>query len=133
MIEQCNKAIQAVQAGRRLFRPARRLVLGGVLILATWVTPLSADAVFQQQNREKVEELRDDLRQLVISARDRVFPSLVNIRVTTSRHINGKEEKGHSVGSGTIISSEGYVLTNFHVRCAYRSLRSHTSPSEIVV
>jgi serine protease Do len=78
-------------------------------------TPLSADTTFKDQNREKVEQLRDDLRQMITSARDKVFPSLVNIRVTTSRYLNGEEQKGQSVGSGTIISPEGYVLTNFHV------------------
>lgn len=64
---------------------------------------------------EKAERLRQDLRQMVSLARDRVFPALVNIRVITVRYWNGKEEKGQSVGSGTIISPEGYVLTNFHV------------------
>ncbi len=64
---------------------------------------------------ERAERLRQDLRQMVSLARDRVFPALVNIRVITVRYWNGKEEKGQSVGSGTIISPEGYVLTNFHV------------------
>lgn len=66
-------------------------------------------------NTEKVNQLRQDLRDMIALARDRVFPSLVNIRVITVRYYDGKERKGQAVGSGTIISEEGYVLTNFHV------------------
>ena len=61
------------------------------------------------------ERLRDDLRALVQQARDRVFPALVNISVITVNFMGGKETKGGSVGSGTIISPEGYVITNYHV------------------
>lgn len=64
---------------------------------------------------QKAEQLRQDLRQMVTLARDRVFPALVNIRVITVRYWDGKEQKGQAVGSGTIISPEGHVLTNFHV------------------
>lgn len=66
-------------------------------------------------NTEKVNQLRQDLRDMIALARDRVFPSLVNIRVITVQYYEGKEQKGQAVGSGTIISEEGYVLTNFHV------------------
>lgn len=52
---------------------------------------------------------------MITLARDRVFPALVNIRVITVRYWGGKERKGQAVGSGTIISPEGHVLTNFHV------------------
>lgn len=65
--------------------------------------------------REKAEALREDLRQMVLLARDRVFPALVNIRVTTVSYWGGKQIKGRSVGSGTIITPEGHVLTNYHV------------------
>jgi serine protease Do len=51
----------------------------------------------------------------VQQARDRVFPSLVNISVITVNFMGGKETKGGSVGSGTIISPEGYIITNYHV------------------
>lgn len=66
-------------------------------------------------NQERANQLREDLRQMVTLARDRVFPALVNIRVITARYFGGKERKGQAVGSGTIISREGHVLTNYHV------------------
>jgi serine protease Do len=63
----------------------------------------------------KADRLREDLRAMITAARDRVFPALVNIHVVTVRYYNGKEHKGSGVGSGSIISPEGYVLTNQHV------------------
>ncbi len=52
---------------------------------------------------------------MVTSARDRVFPALVNIDVVVLEYRSGKESKSRSGGSGTIISPDGYVLTNAHV------------------
>jgi len=63
----------------------------------------------------EADQLREDLRRMVESARDKVFPALVNIHVSTVNYWGGKEHKGASVGSGTIISAKGYVVTNQHV------------------
>lgn len=82
-----------------------------VFVLQSSVFPTLAQPI----NTEKVNQLRQDLREMIAYARDRVFPSLVNIRVITVMYYDGKEQKGQAVGSGTIISPEGYVLTNFHV------------------
>ncbi|MFQ5494548.1 MAG: hypothetical protein ACE5EX_04125, partial [Phycisphaerae bacterium] len=59
---------------------------------------------------EKANRLRQDLREMIALARDRVFPALVNIKVITVMYYGGKERKGRAVGSGTIISPEGHVL-----------------------
>lgn len=64
---------------------------------------------------ERAAALREDMRRMMALARDRVFPALVNINVITVRYWDGKEQKGRSVGSGTIFSRDGYVLTNYHV------------------
>lgn len=45
----------------------------------------------------------------------RVGPSLVRINVVETSYEGGKEVKNESVGSGVIISPEGYVVTNHHV------------------
>lgn len=63
----------------------------------------------------EVDHLRTNLRKVVAQSRDRVFPALVNIHVVTVDYYGGKEHKNRAVGSGTIISEEGYVVTNQHV------------------
>lgn len=64
---------------------------------------------------EHATQLREDLRKMIELARDQVFPALVNIHVSTVNYWGGKERKGAATGSGTIISAEGYVVTNQHV------------------
>ena len=52
----------------------------------------------------------------------RVGPSLVRIHVVMVDHVAGREVKREASGSGTIISSDGYVLTNHHVAGRTRSI-----------
>jgi serine protease Do len=44
-----------------------------------------------------------------------VFPSLVRVSVVFLDQLGGREIKGQLSGSGTIISADGYVVTNHHV------------------
>src|SRR5579862_2736455 len=44
-----------------------------------------------------------------------VFPSLVRLTVVYLDQQSGREVKGVLSGSGTIISADGYVVTNHHV------------------
>lgn len=67
------------------------------------------------QNGAPPDELRTRMHQMIASARDQVFPALVNISVVTVDYWQGKESKGRATGSGTVISPDGYVLTNAHV------------------
>ncbi|MDX2118546.1 MAG: PDZ domain-containing protein [Planctomycetota bacterium] len=71
----------------------------------------------------KVAGLRSELRSMVIAARDKVFPALVNISVETVSYWDGVETKGGSTGSGTIISKEGYIVTNQHVTADGKKFR----------
>ncbi len=45
----------------------------------------------------------------------RVKPSLVRILVVAVKYENGREVKYRTLGSGVIITSDGYVITNHHV------------------
>lgn len=44
-----------------------------------------------------------------------VYPSLVRISVVITEHSNGREIRLEGSGSGTIITADGYVVTNHHV------------------
>lgn len=49
------------------------------------------------------------------AAVSQVKPSLVRIRVVSPVYRDGREMKSISFGSGTIVSEDGYVVTNHHV------------------
>lgn len=55
------------------------------------------------------------LRAQVDAAIDKVKPALVRIRVVSTEYTDGREIKMQAVGSGAIISKDGYIITNHHV------------------
>ncbi|HTL18926.1 MAG TPA: trypsin-like peptidase domain-containing protein, partial [Patescibacteria group bacterium] len=55
------------------------------------------------------------IRAAVETAIDRMRPALVRIRVVFTEYREGRELKEQAVGSGAIISKDGYVVTNHHV------------------
>ena len=85
-----------------------------LLVGLSVITFTSADAAADNDRLES-GEVREAVRAMITHARDRVFPALVNIEVVTVNYWGGVERKGTSIGSGTIISAEGHVLTNYHV------------------
>ncbi len=97
------------------------LLAGAVPSLAALLTGCAADG-----NRGSgaggggappVETVRtsSDIRTMIAQARDKVFPALVHIDVVSAENWGGKKVKHRSTGSGTIISDQGYILTNNHV------------------
>ncbi|MBL9000159.1 MAG: PDZ domain-containing protein [Phycisphaerae bacterium] len=82
------------------------------LVSLALISSLPAAAIAQAPDPQR---LREDMRAMVARARDKVYPALVNISVVTLSYYGGKEAKGGSTGSGTIMSPEGFVLTNQHV------------------
>lgn len=100
-----------VHARPAQIRPLSALML--VLAACSAVSLCAPVALGAAEARPRVAD--EDLRALIAKARDRVFPALVNISVVTLDYYGGKEHKGVSVGSGTIIDAQGHILTNAHV------------------
>lgn len=102
----------------RLFRAASLLVLlagaAPLFAQATMATPPAGSAAATGDDLA-AQNLREEMRKVVLEARDKVFPALVNISVITVNYATGQETKGGATGSGSIISKDGYVVTNHHV------------------
>ena len=56
-----------------------------------------------------------DFREVVRSAKDKVFPAVVYIKVLQETHESGQKISQEVSGSGVIVSDKGEVLTNWHV------------------
>jgi serine protease Do len=56
-----------------------------------------------------------ELRSQIDAAIARVKPALVRIRVVSTDYNDGREIKMQEVGSGAIITRDGYLITNHHV------------------
>ena len=56
-----------------------------------------------------------ELRSQIDSAIAKVKPALVRIRVVSTDYSEGREVKMQEVGSGAIITKDGYLITNHHV------------------
>ena len=82
------------------------LSLSLALLLSGCATPPQARHPDNQSGN-----FRDDIE----FARSQVYPALVNISVLTKSPMEGRMKRYPAVGSGTIVTKDGHVLTNFHV------------------
>lgn len=71
-----------------------------ILSLAAVATPLYGQSQYQEQ---------------IYRARDRVLPALIHIQPVVIDYLTGREKKHPVVGSGIILSADGYAVTNYHV------------------
>src|SRR5580658_5934653 len=55
------------------------------------------------------------MRAQIDAANDKVRRALVRIRVVSTEFREGREVKMQAVGSGVIITKDGYLVTNHHV------------------
>ena len=83
------------------------LLCATTLVATAVLVPAGVDA--------KDDNESSGFRRAVELARDRVYPSLVNILVVGKNFRQGREVRGIGAGSGVIVSPAGHVLTNFHV------------------
>ena len=59
------------------------------------------------------------VRSQVDAAIAKVKPALVRIRVVSTDYSDGREIKIQEVGSGAIITKDGYIITNHHYVAGY--------------
>jgi S1-C subfamily serine protease len=69
---------------------------------------------FNHTNLQRDEEILDAYSQAVISVVDKIGPAVVQIQTNKQRADNTRNQ-GVGLGSGVIITPDGYVLTNNHV------------------
>ena len=70
---------------------------------------------FSTQVHCSAEDHSGSISESMSKAIDMVKPSLVKIQVLSTSYISGREIKNETTGSGTIISENGYIITNHHV------------------
>ena len=78
-------------------------------------TPASAES--RKRSSPAGSEVRSEPRARAELRRavDAVYPALVRIHVVMEEGDEGRMQKRRGTGSGTIISKDGYILTNHHV------------------
>jgi serine protease Do len=93
-----------------LLRPVstgfRAAALTGVILLL----PIAATDGARQKDTSPIV-----LRAQIQAANDKMRQALVRIRVVSTEFRDGREVKMQAVGSGAIITKDGYLITNHHV------------------
>ena len=84
-------------------------------MLIVGAVALSAPSKLAAEDRASHATDYPDFRKVVQDAKAKVFPAVVFIRCLRESHEAGKKESQQVSGSGVIISSQGEVLTNWHV------------------
>ena len=93
------------------------MLLGNSPKYSRWLLLAAAVILAGQASRGSAKEgaAPAAVRSQVDAAIARVRPALVRIRVVSTDYTDGREVKMQAVGSGAIITKDGYLITNHHV------------------
>lgn len=106
----------------RLSKTALRLGFAAALVFAVGLAGAEEDTV--------PADVPDELQESVERAVEEVKPALVRIQVVSTRYTGGRAQRYLSSGSGVIISSDGYVITNHHVAARAQRIRCTLTTKE---
>lgn len=56
-----------------------------------------------------------DFREIIRKSKEKVFPAVVFVKCVRQSHESGKKQSHEVAGSGVLITSDGEILTNWHV------------------
>ncbi len=70
------------------------------------------------------------LQSAIVGVGEKVLPTLVNIQPVTETYRGGEKRRSTSIGSGVIISPDGYVLTNYHIAAKAKKVLCTLSSGE---
>jgi serine protease Do len=88
------------------------LLLGGTLFLSNSHVLVLAD---EPAAPKAAAPVKSSSRAEIETAIQKVYPALVRIYVVVEEPDSGRMERMRAAGSGVIISSDGYIVTNHHV------------------
>lgn len=88
-------------------------VLVVIIVMLSSINLAQAEPIKGKLTSSKI--LTNEISLKVKKAIEKVYPALVRIHVVYADYSEGREKKMEGSGSGIIISSEGYVVTNYHV------------------
>jgi len=71
--------------------------------------------ISQDKSNETSKDSAKDIGKIISDAKQKVFPALIFVKPIIETYESGKLTRVQVFGSGVIISSDGYAVTNFHV------------------